>query len=205
METFMDVLTALVGRAAAPWVGVILLSSPLWLLAAVRFRRSLERRRAFKEFAAAHQLTFAGTIPSDARPPYTRIERVAWAVLLSNTMEGQWDGLPVRLFDMPPARNKAPWTAILVTVEGTLRRGEGAERVIVAGPEAFIETNLDVLYVTPRGLLEVSELTTWLSFATALAKAMERDDRESRAFETDSDRFPGRTPNVRPNRTLIPD
>ena len=140
-------------------------------------RQALQRRRAFREFAAARHLQFVGTIPSDARAPYTRIDRVRRAVLLSNVIEGQSDGLPIRLFDMPSGSTPR-WTIVLVTVDGTLRRGAGAERVIAARPAARIETNLDVLCVSPRRPLDASELAEWLSFATALGKAMERDAKE---------------------------
>ena len=128
-------------------------------------------------FRGRAHLEFVGTIPSDARAPYTRIERVRWAVLLWNVMEGQWNGLPIRLFDMPRGRALG-WTMVLVTVEGTLRRGAGAERAIAAEPAALIETNLDVLCVSPRRPLDASELAAWLSFATRLARAMERDAKE---------------------------
>ena len=98
-------------------------------------------------------------------------------MLLSNVIEGQSDGLPIRLFDMPRGRTPR-WTIVLVTVDGTLRRGAGAEGVIAARPAARIETNLDVLCVSPRRPLDASELAEWLSFATALAKAMERDAKD---------------------------
>jgi hypothetical protein len=184
MEAFMDALTAIVGRAAAPWVGVILLSSPIWLYAAMRMGRGLLRRRAFQEFAAAHQqLKFVGTIPSDARAPYTRSEFVRWGVLLSNVVEGEWDGLPIYLFDVPFRAEPTRWTTILVKVEGTLHRGAGAEGVIAGstvGQEAMIEMNLDILCVSAQKPLDGPELSTWLSFATALAKVMERDAIASR-------------------------
>ena len=54
----------------------------------------------------------------------------------------------------------------------------GAEREIAAGPSALIKTNFDVLCVSPKRRLDVSELEAWLSFATTLAKAMERDAKE---------------------------
>ncbi len=177
MDSVLDAITAIVGRAAESWLGMFALTSPLWLLAAVRTGRALQRRRAFRDFAAAQHLQFAGTIPSDARAPYTRIEQVRRAVLLSNVVEGLSDGLPIRLFDMP-SRHGPRWTVVLVTVEGTLRRGAGAERVIAAGPTALIETNLDVLCVSPQRRLDASEFAAWLTFATALATAMERDAKE---------------------------
>lgn len=177
MDSVVDAIIAIIGRASESWLGMFALTSPIWLLAAVRIGQSLRRRRAFQDFAAAQHLQFVGTIPSDARAPYTRIGRVRWAVLLSNVIEGQSDGLPIRLFDMPRGRDPR-WTMVLVTVEGTLRRGAGAERVIAARPEALIETNLDVLCVSPMRSLDASELAAWLSFATALAKAMERDAKE---------------------------
>ena len=177
MDSVLDAFIGIVGRAAESWLVMFALTSPIWLLAAARIRQALQRRRAFRDFAAAQHLQFVGTIPSDARAPYTRIARVRWAVLLSNVMEGQWDGLPIRLFDMPRGRMPS-WTMVLVTVEGTLRRGAGAERAIAAGPAALIETNLDVLCVSPRRRLDASELAEWLSFATTLAQAMERDAKE---------------------------
>jgi len=177
MDSVLDAITVVVARAAESWLGIAALTSPIWLLAAVRIRQALQRRRAFRDFAAAHHLQFVGTIPSDARAPYTRIDRVRREVLLSNVIEGQWDGLPIRLFDR--ARGRTPrWTMVLVTVEGRLRRGAGAERALAADPEALIETNLDVLCVSPRRPLDPSELATWLSFATTLARAMERDAKE---------------------------
>jgi hypothetical protein len=189
MDSVLDAITVFVGRAAESWLGVFALTSPIGLLAALRIRQALQRRRAFRDFAAAQRLEFVGTIPSDARAPYTRIKRVRWAVLLSNVMEGQWDGLPIRLFDMP--RGRAPrWTMVLVTVEGTLRRGAGAERAIAAGPAALIETNLDVLCVSPRRPLDASELATWLSFATTLAQAMERDTKEEAAIDASEEAPP---------------
>ena len=33
------------------WLGIFALTSPLWLLAAMRIRQTLQRRRAFREFA----------------------------------------------------------------------------------------------------------------------------------------------------------
>lgn len=179
MDSLLDGIVALVARAAESWLGIIVLTSPLWLLAAVRTRQILQRRRAFQAFAAAQRLKFVGTIPSDARAPYTRIYLVRGAVLLSNVIEGEWDGLPIRLFDMPERRGAPRSTVILVTVEGTLLRGASAERTIAAGPPAeLIDTNLDVLCVSPRRKLEPSELTTWLTFATTLAKAMEQDAKD---------------------------
>lgn len=178
--------------------------SPLWLLAAVWTWQRRQRRRAFQDFAAAQHLEFVGTIPSDARSPYTRFGLVRWAVLLFNVLEGQWDGLPICLFDMPHERRSPHWTTILVTVEGTLRRGAGAERAIASeapgwvrlrdsAVDVLIETSaepslkltrgLDVLCVSPRRLLDASELAAWLSFATTLAKAMERDAKEDAPIE----------------------
>jgi hypothetical protein len=187
MDTFVDAVVAIVGRPAAPWVGMIVLAAPLWLLGAVRLGRALRRRQAFRAFAAAHpDLQFVGTKASDARLPYTRIDRVRRAVLLSNVVEGQWDGLPIRLFDMPIHRGLR-WTAVLVTVEDLLRRGAWAEQVIAAGPAAMIETNLDVLLVSPTRLLDPGELTAWLAFATALAKAMERDAKERPQPDVDAE------------------
>ena len=122
MNSVLDAITALVARAGESWLGIVALTSPIWLVAAVRIRQALQRRGAFRDFAAAHRLQFVGTIPSDARAPYTRIERVRREVLLSNVIEGQWDGLPIHLFDR--ARGQTPrWTMVLVTVEGRLRRG----------------------------------------------------------------------------------
>ena len=146
------------------------------LLGAVRIWRALRRRRAFRDFAAARHLQFAGTIPSDARAPYTRIDKVRRAVLLWNVIEGQWDGLPVRLFDMPerfPRGRRT--TAILVTVGDILHRGAEAERAITAIPKVRIETNFDVVCVSPMRQLEAAELATWLSSAVTIARAMERD------------------------------
>lgn len=189
MDSVLDAITLVIGRATESWLGMVALTSPLWLLAAVRIRQALQRRRAFRDFAAAQQLRFAGTIPSDARAPYTRIDRVRRGVLLSNVMEGQWEGLPIRLFDMPRGRTPR-WTMVLVTVEGTLRRGAGAERAIAGGPAALIETNLDVLCISPRRPLDASELAAWLSFATTLAQAMERDAKEEAPFEASTEAPP---------------
>jgi hypothetical protein len=72
---------------------------------------------------------------------------------------------------------------VLVTVEGTLRRGAGAEGVIAAQREALIEMNLDVLCVSPQRSLDASELAEWLSFATALARAMESDAKDEVRFD----------------------
>jgi hypothetical protein len=177
MDSVLDAIITAIGRAAESWLGVFVLTSPIWLLAAVRVRQALQRRRSFQDFAAEQRLEFVGIIPSDARAPYTRIGRVRWAVLLWNVVEGQSDGLPIYLFDMPHNR-RSRWTMVLVTVDGTLRRGAAAERAIAAGPAALIETNLDVLCVSPRRRLDVSELAEWLSFATALAKTMERDAKD---------------------------
>jgi hypothetical protein len=181
MDSFLDTLTALVGRDAAPWVGMFVLWSPIWVFALVRIRKGLQRRRAFREFAAARHLQFLGTIPSDARPPYTRVDVVRRQVLLSNVIEGQWDGLSIHLFDT--SRGRSPrWTMILVTVEGTLRRGGTAEGVIAARQDALIQTELGILCVSPKRPLDASELATWLSFATTLAKGMERDAKEHARF-----------------------
>jgi hypothetical protein len=178
MDGFVDAIVAIVGRTAAPWLGIVVLASPLWLLGAVRLGQALRRRRAFQAFAVAQpNLQFVGTIPSDARPPYTRVDRVRWAVLLSNVVEGRSDGLPIHLFDMP-RRADSRWTVVLVTVDDMLRRGARAERVMATGPAALIETTVDVLLVSPERLLDPSELARWLAFATALAKAMERDAKE---------------------------
>jgi hypothetical protein len=196
MDGLVDTLVAIVGRPAAPWIGMVALASPLWVLGAMRLWRALRRRQAFRAFAAAHpNLQFVGTIPSDARLPYTRIDRVRRAVLLSNVVEGQWDGLPIRLFDMPIQRGLR-WTAALATVEDTLRRGAWAEQVIAAGPAATIETNLDVLWVSPRRLLDPVELTAWLAFATALARAMGRDFKEGPPPAVDAEAPP-------PSRSIL--
>ena len=177
MDSLLDAFTAVIARAAESWLGMFALTSPIWLLAAVRIRQSWRRRRAFQDFAAARHLQFVGTIASDARAPYTLIDLVRRAVLLSNVIEGQSDGLPIHLFDMPLNRALS-WTMVLVTVDGTLRRGAGAERQIAAGPSALIKTNFDVLCVSPKRRLDASELAAWLSFATTLATAMERDAKE---------------------------
>lgn len=175
MDSALDVIAAVASRAAGSWLGMLLITSPIWLLAAVRGGQALRRRRAFQAFAAAQpQFHFAGTIPSDARLPYSRVDLVRRQVLLSNVVEGQWDGLPVHVFDT--ARGRTPrWTILLVRVEDMLHRGAEAERVVAAGPAALIETSLDVLTVSPQRPLDTSELIAWLTFATALAKAMERD------------------------------
>ena len=175
MDSVLDAIAAIASRAAGSWLGMLLITSPIWLLAAVRVWQALRRRRAFQAFAAAQpELHFVGTIPSDARLPYSRVERVRRQVLLSNVVEGRWDGLPVHLFDT--ARGRDPrWTMILVTVEDMLHRGAEAERIVAAGPAALIEFSLDVLSVSPQRSLDTSELTAWLTFATTLAKAMERD------------------------------
>jgi hypothetical protein len=194
MHAFFDALVAIVGRDAAPFVGMVLLSSPLWLLGVVRLWQALQRRRAFQDFAAAKQLRFVGTTPSDARAPYTRIDRVSRAVLLYNVVEGQSDGLPIHLFDMP-VRRGAQVTTVIVTVEGRLRHGAEAERAIAAiaeGPAALIETDVDVLAVSPRRRLDPSEWATWLSFATALAKAMERDATADVPFDASAGPPPSR-------------
>jgi hypothetical protein len=156
------------------WLGFLALTSPIWLLAAVRMRRVWLRRRAAQAFAAERRLRFLGTIASDARRPYTAFDRVAGSVLLSNVLEGESNGLPIRMFDLN-TRVSGRWTAVLVTVEGRLHLGARAERVIAARPDALIETNLDILFVSPRRLLDASELPTWLAFATELATAMEED------------------------------
>src|SRR5262245_35289979 len=127
MDSVLDAIIAAVGRAADSWLVVFALMSPLLVLAAVRMRQALQRRRSFQDFAATQHLEFVGIIPSDARAPYTRIGRVRWAVLLSNVVEGQSDGLPICLFDMPHNRHSR-WTMVIVTVDGTLRRGAAAER-----------------------------------------------------------------------------
>jgi hypothetical protein len=188
VDSVLDGIAGLVARAAESWLGIFVLTLPIWLVAAFWLRRSLGRRRGFQAFAAAHRLQFAGTIASDARLPYTRIPRVAWAVLLSNTIEGEWDGLPIRLFDMPNRRNSPPWTTILVKVDGRLLRGPHTEQAIGAGPAAHIETDdLDVLCVSPKRLLDPSNLKAWLSFATTIAKAMERDAKEAARFDSSPD------------------
>jgi hypothetical protein len=177
MEKLMDAIIAIVERASESWLGIFVLTSPMWLLTAVRIRETLQRRRAFQDFARAHQLEFVGTIPSDGRAPYTQIDRVRGGPLLSNVLEGRWDGLPISLFDSPRGRS-ARWTMVLVTVEGRLLRGSATERAVAAHPDALIETNLDVLCVSPWRSLDASEFAAWLSFATTLAKAMERDAKE---------------------------
>jgi hypothetical protein len=160
-------------------LAIVALTSAGGLVAAMWIRKILLRRRAFQEFAAEKRFEFVGTIPSDGRVPYKRIQRVAQAVLLTNLVEGQWDGLPVRVFDMPWRRRGAKLTTVLVVVEDTLRRGALAEGVLAARPDAMIDIDLDILIVTPARLLDASELAEWLTFATALAKAMERDFKQS--------------------------
>ena len=175
MDRVVDAFLAIVGRGGGSLVVTIAFLSPLGLIAAMRTWRALQRRRTFRDFAAARHLEFVGTVASDARAPYTRIDRVRRAVLLSNVIEGQWDGLPVRVFDMSKGRRMGQTTVILLTVEDILRRGAEAERAIAAGPQALIETNLDVLCVSPKRPLDAAELATWLSFAATVGKAMERD------------------------------
>jgi hypothetical protein len=185
MDSLLDAIAATIARAAESWLGVVAITSPIWLLAAVRIRRVLMRRRAYRAFAAAHQqLEFVGVIPSDARAPYTRIPLVSSAVLLSHVVEGEWDGLPIRLFEMPYRRGGPYWTTILVTVEGRLLRGPEAERVMSSRPDLLIRINLDVLCLSPQRRLVAPEFADWLSFTTALAKAMERDAKEAARFET---------------------
>lgn len=197
MQGFMDLLTAIVGRTAAPFVGVLLLSSPLWVMGGMYLRKEWGRRRALQDFAAARQLTFVGTIPSDARAPYTRIYWVARAVLLSNVIEGRWDGLPIKLFEMPADRARPTGTTVLVTVEDLLRRGARAEHAIAAGPaETWIDMNAEILCVCAQRRLDPSELPTWLSFAVAVAKAMEQDLKDAVRFDTSG-------PTPPPKRTLI--
>ena len=179
MDPLLDGIAAIVDRATESWLGIVALTSPIWLGAALWIRSVLLRRRAFREFAAARRLEFVGIIPSDARLPYKRIQRVAQAVLLSNVVEGQWDGLPIRVFDMPWRRRGPHLTTILVVVEDTLHRGALAEGVLAARPEARIDTDLDILIVTPQRLLDPSELAEWMTFSTTLAKAMERDFKHS--------------------------
>ena len=182
MESVQDAIRAVFGRAAETWLGIIVLTSPMWLLVVWLIRKGLQRRRAFQDFAAAQHLQFVGTIPSDKRAPYTRIDRVRRQGLLSNVVEGQWDGLPIRLFDLAPGRSPR-WTAVLVAVGSTLHRGARAESAIAARREALIETNLDVLFVSPMRALDAPELAAWLSFATTVARALERDADEAR-FDT---------------------
>jgi hypothetical protein len=183
MDSVVDAILWIVGRAVDSWLGMFALTSPIWLLAGRRSWQALQRRRAFQAFAAARQFQFLGTIASDARAPYTRFHQVKRAVLLSNVVEGQAEGVPVRVFDMPTG-GTLRWTMILVTVEGTLLRGTEAERLIAAGPPAaLIEANLDVLGVSPKRPLAPSELSTWVAFAIALAKAMERDEKDARRFD----------------------
>jgi hypothetical protein len=177
IDSVLDAIAALVIRASESWLGVVTLTLPIWLFAAVKIRQILRRRRAFQDFAAERNLQFTGTIPSDARPPYSRIYHVSVAVLLTNLLEGQWEARSIRVFDMP-TRGGARVTTVLVTVEGTLRRGPHAERTIAAGPEARIDMDLDILCLTPLRRLDVSELPAWLSYAVALANAMERDAKE---------------------------
>jgi hypothetical protein len=180
MESFMDALTAIVGRAAAPWVGVFLLSLPLWPFGLWGLRKSRARRRAFQDFAAARNFRFVGTILSDVRAPYTRLRGVRAQGMLRHVVEGQSNGLSIYLFDgQPQSRSYPPFgTMVLVTVEGKLRRGTAAERTIASGPAALIEADIDVLLVSAERYLDASELSAWLWFATTLAKAMERDAME---------------------------
>jgi hypothetical protein len=68
MDSLLDAIAAAIARAAESWLGIAALTSPIWLLAAVRIRQVFMRRRAYRDFAAAHRnLTFVGVIPSDAR------------------------------------------------------------------------------------------------------------------------------------------
>lgn len=180
MDSVLDDVIGFFATAAGLPLGLLVLTSPIWLWAAVRTRQALQRRRAFRDFAKAHRLEFVGIIPSDKRAPHTRIELVRWAVLLWHVVEGQWDGLPVSVFDMP-SRGGSPWTMALVTVEGTLRRGAYAEAVIAARPALSIQIEFDVLCVSAMQRLDVAELGALLAFATALAKAMERDAEEARS------------------------
>jgi hypothetical protein len=185
MDSLLDAIAAAVARAAESWPGVVVLTSPIWLLAAVRIRQALMRRRAYRDFAEARHLKFAGVIPSDARAPYTRIPLVRSAVLLFHVVEGEWDGLPIRLFEMPwGRRGGSDWTTIIVAVEGRLHPGPETERVIAARPEVAIRTNLDVLCLSPGRRLVASEFADWLSYTVALAKAMEHDAKEAARFQT---------------------
>jgi len=160
-------------------LAIVALTSTGGLVAAMWIRKILLRRRAFREFAAARGFEFVGTIPSDGRTPYKRIQRVAQAVLLTNLVQGQWNGVPISVFDMPWFRRGSKLTTVLVVVEDTLRRGPLAEGVLAARPDTLIDMDLDILIVTPRRLLDAPELPEWLTFATTLAKAMERDFKES--------------------------
>jgi hypothetical protein len=180
MDGIVDALVGVVERASESWIGTIALFSPIWLLAGVRGWQALRRRRSVQAFAAERRFRFLGTIASDARPPYTAFPQVSRSVLLTNVLEGESDGLPVRLFDLYPRRGTR-WTAILVTVDDTVHRGPRAESVIAGRREAMVDTNFDVLFVSPKRLLDASELSAWLTFATTLAKAMEEDARSQRS------------------------
>jgi hypothetical protein len=43
MDGVLDAITAIFGRAAVSWLGMLALASPIWLLGAVRARQALQR------------------------------------------------------------------------------------------------------------------------------------------------------------------
>jgi hypothetical protein len=165
----------------------------LWVLAGIW--RAWARRRAFRRFAEAHRLQFAGFVVPDARLPYSRFERLRWAVLLSNVLEGPWDGVWVAVFDMRKTRH-SPVSAVQVRVENLLPRvqiprlwraesdvagevGPRAAAVLARRPQTMIEADFDSLLVIAERRLDASELPELLGFATALARALAVDSRES--------------------------
>lgn len=171
-----DPISTFLARTFGPTLGGIVVSSPIWLYIAVQAGRAVRRRREFREFAAARRFEFVGTIQADAdaHRRYARVPSARRGTLLTNLIEGQRDGLSISVFNVGYGRRRSE-TAIMVTVDYTLRRGADAERVIATRPEAIVDVDDDMLLVTPRRLLDASELDAWLSLATTLALAMERD------------------------------
>lgn len=179
MDSFWE---AIIEIAQSRWslLFYVLVICPWWLPAVAWYRRGLRRRRAFQDFAAANRLQLIGTMPSDAGA--TRMKHwpmLLWRVVVgTNVIEGQWDGLPIRLVDLASSRNSPSRTTVFVTVDGILHRGARAERAIAAGSAALIRTDVDVLSVLARPQIDPAELAAWLSFATGVVKAMEQDGKE---------------------------
>lgn len=180
MEGFWEAIITIV-QSRWSLLFCVLVMCPWWLPAVAWYRRGLRRRLAFQDFAAANHLQLIGTVPSDAGATRMKHWRMLlWRVVVgTNVIEGQWDGLPIRLLDLASARNSPSRTTIIVTVDGILHRGARAERAIAAGSAALIRTDVDVLSVLARPQIDPAELAAWLSFATGVVKAMEQDGKEA--------------------------
>jgi hypothetical protein len=172
----MAVLDTILAWLVTP-VGQGLFALLLLSVAGRGLYHTLQRRQGFSQFAAHHGLRVVGTIAPDGRPPYERIEHLKWSVLIHNTLEGEWEGLQVAVFDMKPSKHVTQ-TAAIVHAPDIL--GDGPTGSGPGGRFAEVTAVGELLYVRAHTALTASALAGFLSDAVALARARSARPTEAR-------------------------